>query len=251
MAQIYPQSNTPLPRILGLLFQNQLFRLVSLITIIFISQYNFYLSSIIAIILVSSFMLSDKFNNIQLEGFANKTKTNNLNDKNNKNNKNNNDKNNNDKNNNNDNKNNEIDDEANKPIDIKGIDNDEEIKNFEDDEDYIDLDDEINEDKIKAKFEKLSKNRNSNKEAKTISECINLISTLPSDGDNTYKQFLQNVAAQRKAYLDMIKNKTDDDDIEEAKKQYRKMLKYLTEEFLNKLDGDDEDDDEDDDGEED
>jgi hypothetical protein len=238
MAQLYPHSNTPLPRILGLLFQNQVFRLVSLIIIIFISQYNFYLSSIIAIMLVSSFMLSDQFNDIQLEGFVNKPNAIHVDNKNNE-------------------ENNDIDD---KPIDIDDFnkeDNKEDNKDnkdnkdkedFVDDEDYIDLDDEINEDKIKEKFAKLSKKKNSNKDAKTISECINLISTLPSDGDDTYKRFLQNVAAQRKAYLDMIKNKTDDDDIEEAKKQYRKMLKYLTEEFLDKLDGD-EDEEEDDDEE--
>jgi hypothetical protein len=182
-------------------------------------------------------MLSDQFNNIQLEGFVNKPKAIHVDNNDNKDNK----------NNKNNNINNDVD---NKPIDIDNTSrNNDNREEFADEEDYIDLDDEINEDKIKEKFEKLSKKRNSNKEAKTISECINLISTLPSDGDNTYKQFLQNVAAQRKAYLDMIKNKTDDNDIEEAKKQYRKMLKYLTEEFLDKLDGDEQeyDDDEEED----
>ena len=59
------------------------------------------------------------------------------------------------------------------------------------------------------------------------------------DGDDSYKKFLQNLAAQRKAYLDMIKNKDNPDDIEAAKLQYRKMCKYLTEEFLNEIDDED------------
>ena len=71
LAQLYPQSNTSLPLLLGLMFQNQMLRLILLISIIYISQYNFYLSSIQVIMLVGSYMLSDQFANIPLEGFTN------------------------------------------------------------------------------------------------------------------------------------------------------------------------------------
>lgn len=231
MAQLYPQSNTSLPLLLGLMFQNQLLRLVLLILIIYTAQYNFYLSSIMVVMLVGSYMLSDQFNNIPLEGFtSDKNDKNNDNDKNNKNDKNN-DKNDNKNDNKNDKKNNNIN-------------NDNMIDIDDTDEDYIDLDDKIEEDKIKENFQKIAQLKGNNMEAKTINECINLISTLPSDGDDSYKKFLQNLAAQRKAYLDMIKNKDNPDDIEAAKLQYRKMCKYLTEEFLNDIDDEEYNDDE-------
>ena len=221
LAQLYPQSNTSLPLLLGLMFQNQMLRLILLISIIYISQYNFYLSSIQVIMLVGSYMLSDQFANIPLEGFTNnnsKTSDNKTSDNNSK-----------SSDNNKTSNNNTIKNNANE-VDIE-IDNE--------DDDYIDLDDTLEEDKIKEKFQKIAQIKGNHKEAKTITECINLISTLPSDGDDSYKKFLQNLAAQRKAYLDMIKNKDNPDDIEAAKLQYRKMCKYLTEEFLNEIDDED------------
>ena len=202
MAEIYPKSNSPLPKILGILFQSQILRLTMLIIIIYVSQYNYYLSSIITIMLVSSYMLSDDFEYIPLEGFTN---------------------------NNSDSK--SKDDEN----DVKeGYDD---IEAEYEENDYIDLDEKFDDDKdrIKEKYNKFALLKGSKKEVKTINQCIELISTLPSDNDDTYKVFLQNIAAQRKAYLDMIKNKTDDNDIQSAKEQYRKMLRYLTEEFLDKL----------------
>lgn len=224
MAQLYPQSNTSLPLLLGLMFQNQLLRLVLLILIIYISQYNFYLSSIMVIMLIGSYMLSDQFKNIPLEGFTNDTDNNNDNKSNNNSNDN--------KSNNNSNDNKSNDNKTNDDKDSNDMNN----IDIDDEDDYIDLDDTLEETKIKEKFQKIAQIKGNNKEAKTISECINLISTLPSDGDDTYKKFLQNLAAQRKAYLDMIKNKDDPVDIETAKLQYRKMCKYLTEEFLNDID---------------
>jgi hypothetical protein len=234
MAEIYPKSNTPLPKIFGIMFQNQLTRLIMLISIIYVSQYNYYLASMMAIILVSSYMLSDDFVNVPLEGFTSKnsnsdTKENfdddsglnsiEIDDK---------------DNNTNENANNNTNETVNE--------NNDDVKEEYDDTDYeetefIDLDDKIddNKNKIKQKYQKFALLKNNNREAKTINECINLISTLPSDGDDTYKIFLQNVSAQRKAYLDMIKHKTNTDDIEAAKKQYRKMLQYLTEEFLDSI----------------
>jgi hypothetical protein len=218
MAELYPNSNNSLPRLLGIMFQNQMMRLVMLLSIIYISQYNYYLSSIITIILVGSYMLSDDFIDIPLEGFVSNSKNNN------------NEPSNNDEPENNDNN------DDNEDYNKKDYNNN--------DEDFIDLDDKLDDDKdkIKEKFTKISLLKNNNKEAKTINECIDLISTLPSDNDNTYKEFLQNISAQRKAYLDMIKNKINDDEIDAAKTQYRKMLKYLTEEFLDKINDDDDDD---------
>lgn len=235
MAEIYPQSNTPLPKILGLMFQNQLMRLIVLIAIIYISQYNYYLSSMIAIILVSSYMLTDDFVDIPLEGF---TSGSNNNAEDNKSNDNSNNDNSNNANNNSVNSI-EIDntnDDSNKNDDKNDVKEEYDDIDYEETE-FIDLDDKIDDDKdrIKQKYQKFALLKNNNREAKSITECINLISTLPSDGDDTYKVFLQNVAAQRKAYLDMIKHKTNPDDIEAAKKQYRKMLQYLTEEFLDSI----------------
>jgi hypothetical protein len=232
MAEIYPQSCTSLPTILGLLFQNQLLRLIMLIVIIYISQYNFYLSSIITLVVISSYLLSGEFNAMPIEGFKNKTK--NDNSKNNKNN---------DNNNNNDSE--EIDNDTNddksskkkKPSGIYNPDAD------DDDDNFIDLDDSLDQNHVEEKLAKITKRNDENKDAKTISQCIDLISTLPSDGDDTYKEFLQNVAAQRKAYIDTIKNKSKEEELNKAKNQYRKMLKYVTEEFLENIDDEEEEED--------
>lgn len=214
MAELYPKSNSPLPKILGILFQSQILRLTMLIIIIYVSQYNYYLSSIITIMLISSYMLSDDFAYVPLEGFTNNNESKN------------------------DSKSNNSESKTNNNSgsdDVK--ENYDDIEAEYDENDYIDLDEKFDDDKdrIKEKYNKFALLKGSKKEVKTINQCIELISTLPSDNDDTYKVFLQNIAAQRKAYLDMIKNKTNNDDIEAAKEQYRKMLRYLTEEFLDKL----------------
>lgn len=211
LAEIYPQSSTSLPTILGLIFQNQLLRVVMLIVIIFMSQYNFYLASIVTLIIVSSYLLSGQFEHTAIEGFDSK-----------------------------------------KPKAIYDPDSTEDDTSDKDtddtdtEDDFIDLDDTIKgREELEKKLDNMARKKLDNKDTKTISKCIDLISTMPSDKDNTFKELLQNIAAQRKAYIDMCKGKTKEEDLDKAKNQYRKMCKRIVEDFLDEIDDEDESDDED------
>lgn len=222
LSLIYPHSCMALPRTLGLLFQNQVLRAVSLIIIIYIAQYNYYLSFIITFLIMSSFLLDPHFENIPMEGFKNK---------------------------NNDDKN--INDDKSE-IDTyfdKDIANEDDTELHEDD--FIDLDDNIEDsysvkEKVKEKFQRMANKTKTKSELKDINQCIDLISKLPGDNDNTYRDFLQSLVAQRKAYVSMIKGKKENSELTEAKEQYYKMLRFLIKEFLVKIGGDEDEEDSDD-----
>lgn len=244
LSQLYPHSHTSLPHILGFFFQNQILRAVTLIIIIYVSQVNFYLAVICCLLIVSSNLLSQYFPQ-PIEGFKD-TNNNDVSDddsdnnNDSKNGKNNND-NKNDNKNNNDNKNSNDtkNDNKNSNDNKNGDDSIVSITGLNDDEDEeTSVDDTIeDEDSLKEKFKLIKQKKEANKDSKTISECINLISQLPSDNDDTFRELLQNIAAQRKAYLDMIKGKKEDD-VEKAKEQYRRMVKFIVEDFLADIDDD-------------
>jgi len=227
LAEIYPQSSTSLPTILGLIFQNQILRIILLIIIIFVAQYNYYLASIITIIIVTSYMLSGEWDNIPIEGFKGTTPSleNIKNIKNVKTVK------------------DDTDDKPrNKPEPIYNKNNNDDDES----EDFIDLDDTIQDrEELKEKLDKISKKKLDNKDVQSINKCINLVTSLPSDKDDTFKELLQNIAAQRKAYIDMCKGKTKEDDVNKAKLQYRKMCKRIVEDFLDDIDDSDVEDEED------
>lgn len=257
LAEVYPQSKTPLPQIFGLFFQNQILRLTLLIVIIYVSQYNYYLASIITLIVISSYMLSDKWNSISIEGFSQTSKNNKKKHK---------------------KINNAIDDGDNAIDDDDGdnaiddndaieVDHDKKqsikknkktVENYRDEDDdgdeddtFIDLDDGLNSNKIRDKYKKIANDSKNTTEYKEINKCIDIISKM-SDGEDIYRDLLRNVGVQRAAYLKYIKDITDAKELEKAKLQYHRMLGVIVAKVYNKLKesfNDDEDDDDEDEDE--
>jgi hypothetical protein len=256
LAEVYPQSKTPLPQILGLFFQNQMLRLLLLIVIIYVSQYNYYLASIITIIVISSYMLSDKWNSVAIEGFSQTLKHNkkhkHINNAN-------------DANDENDIENDDSSDNANDDSNTIDVDHDDKkqsvkknkktVENYRDEDDdeddkFIDLDDGLNSNKIHEKYKKIANDSKNTTEYKEINKCIDVISKM-SDGEDIYRDLLRNVGVQRAAYLKYIKDITNAKELEKAKLQYHRMLGVIVAKVYNKLkesfNDDDEEDDEDDD----
>lgn len=201
-------QNKTLPKMFKFLFTNQTMRAFFLLSVLFICQYNFYLASILVIVVLSSALLYPKVDKLYIEGFE---------------------------------------EEIDLDKEDESSDDSEELEKLEKEEfkyeldDFVDLDADIDPKQIKNEFKKITSKSQNSKNSKQIDKCIDILSKIDDDKDDDgFKDLLQKIGVQRNAYLKLIKNKKEDEK-EEAKEHYHYLLKVIIKDFLTKLEENDED----------